>query len=51
MPKRSSEPQTQKTPKGAEIPVPTRGEVYRDLAEIAKGTKPTSARRRRARRQ
>lgn len=29
-------PKTQKTPKGAEIPVPTRGEVYRDLEKVAK---------------
>lgn len=34
MPKR---PKTQKTPKGAEIPVPTRKEVYEALERAAKG--------------
>ena len=40
MPERPSKPKTQKTPKGAKIPVPTRGQVYRDLAEMAKPQKP-----------
>ena len=39
MRKRPPEPETQKTPKGAEIPVPTWGEVYRDLGELAKPRK------------
>ena len=34
-----TKPKTQKTPKGAEIPIPTRGEVYRDLGEMAKPRK------------
>jgi len=37
MPKSSK---TQKTAKGYEIPVPTRGEVNAALAEIAKDAKP-----------
>ena len=45
MPERPTKPKTQKTPKGAEIPVPTRGEVYRDLGELAKGAKPLPTRR------
>ena len=36
---RPTEPETQKTPKGVEIPVPTWGEVYRDLGELAKPRK------------
>lgn len=44
MPKLSK---TQKTPKGVEIPVPTRGEVYRDLAEMAMEAKPVPAKAKR----
>ncbi len=33
-------PKTQRTPKRAKVPVPTRGEVYRNLGEIAKDAKP-----------
>jgi hypothetical protein len=33
--------QTQTTPKGASIPVPTRDEVLRDLAKVAKPAKPS----------
>jgi hypothetical protein len=33
-------PKTQKTAKGYEIPVPTRGEVNSALGEIAKDAKP-----------
>ena len=40
MPERHSEPKTQKTRKWAEIRVPTRGEVYRDLGEMAREAKP-----------
>lgn len=40
MPKPSK---TQKTSKGAEIPVPTRGEVYRDLEKVAKPQKKGAA--------
>lgn len=39
MPERPAKPKTQKTPKGVEIPIPTRGEVYRDLGEMAKPRK------------
>ena len=35
---------TQKTAKGYEIPVPTRGEVDQALVEIAKDAKPQAAR-------
>lgn len=31
-----SEQPTQRTPKGAEIPIPTRGDVFRDLDKAAK---------------
>jgi len=30
-------PKTQTTPKGAEIPIPTRKEVYEALKKVAKG--------------
>ena len=30
------EPQKQRTPKGHEIPVPTRKQVFRDLEKVAK---------------
>lgn len=33
-------PKTQKTAKGYAIPIPTRGEVEKALAEIAKDAKP-----------
>jgi hypothetical protein len=39
---------TQKTAKGYEIPVPTRGEVEKALAEIAKDAKPLPKRKRRS---
>lgn len=39
---------TQKTPKGLEIPIPTRGEFMRDLKKLAKADKPKSPARRRA---
>ncbi|MGC2206932.1 MAG: hypothetical protein WA724_03645 [Candidatus Dormiibacterota bacterium] len=32
-------PKTQKTPKGAEIPIPTRKEVYEALEKVAKPAK------------
>lgn len=34
-----NKPETQETPKGATIPVPTRGEFFRDLAKVAKPRK------------
>jgi hypothetical protein len=34
---------TQKTPKGAEIPVPTRDEFFRDLRKVAPPDKPQQA--------
>jgi hypothetical protein len=37
---KSTKPKTQKTPKGYEIPTPTRKEVFEALAEIAKDAKP-----------
>jgi len=37
---------TQKTPKGHEIPVPTRKQVFRDLEKVAK-KRPSQAGRRR----
>jgi hypothetical protein len=46
MPKSSK---TQKTAKGYEIPIPTRGEVDRALAEIAKDAKPLSPKSKRVR--
>jgi hypothetical protein len=46
MPKSSK---TQKTAKGYEIPVPTRGEVDRALAEIAKDAKPRPPKKKRGR--
>jgi hypothetical protein len=36
MPEDPEEEPTQHTPKGAEIPVPTREEVLRDLRKVAK---------------
>jgi hypothetical protein len=33
--------ETQKTPKGAEIPVPTRKEFYADLDRVVKATAPS----------
>jgi hypothetical protein len=44
-PEEASEP-TQQTPKGHKIPVPTRGQVFRDLEKVAK---PSSKPRRRRR--
>lgn len=45
MSERPSKPKTQKTPKGTKIPVPTRGEVYRDLEKVARDAKPLPPRR------
>ncbi len=45
MPKSSK---TQKTAKGYEIPIPTRGEVEKALAEIAKDAKPLPPKKARA---
>jgi len=39
-----AEKKTQKTPKGKEIPVPTREDVLRDLKKVAKA-KPSTPRR------
>lgn len=36
----NQEPATQHTPKGAEIPIPTKEEVLRDLAKVAKPSRP-----------
>jgi hypothetical protein len=36
---RESEEPAQKTPKGHEIPVPTRKQVFRDLEKVAKAPK------------
>ena len=36
---------TQKTPAGAEIPIPTRGDVFRDLDRAAKPVPPKPSRR------
>ena len=46
MPKRRPS-KTQKTAKGYEIPVPTRGEVDKALAEIAKDAKPLPPKKKR----
>jgi hypothetical protein len=46
MPKSSK---TQKTAKGYEIPIPTRGEVNAALAEIVKDAKPLPPKKKRAR--
>jgi hypothetical protein len=40
MAKTNGKEPTQTTPKGAEIPVPTRRDVLRDLAKTAKPRKP-----------
>lgn len=40
MPKTNGEGPTQETPAGAEIPVPTRDEVFRDLGKVAKPRTP-----------
>lgn len=34
---KSTKPKSQKTPRGAEIPIPTRKEVYEALEKVAKG--------------
>lgn len=36
-------PKIQKTPKGYEIPIPTRKEVYEALEKVAKGSKAAAA--------
>ena len=36
----SEEPEVQRTPGGHEIPVPSRDEVFRDLAKLAKSKRP-----------
>jgi hypothetical protein len=41
---------TQYTPKGHEIPIPTREQVFRDLEKVAKPRKPLPESRRRVRR-
>jgi hypothetical protein len=41
---------TQYTPKGHEIPIPTKEQVFRDLEKVAKPRKPLPASRRRIRR-
>ncbi len=33
---------TQKTPKGHEIPIPKRADVFRDLKKVAKGKRSTA---------
>ncbi len=38
----SEEQSVQWTPEGQEIPVPTRGDVLRDLRKVAKAPEPTS---------
>jgi hypothetical protein len=40
MAKQSEDRPTQKTPKGHEIPVPSREEVLRDLEKVAKPKRP-----------
>jgi hypothetical protein len=40
MPKQKGDEQTQETPGGEEIPIPSREEVFRDLGEAAKPAKP-----------
>jgi hypothetical protein len=42
MPKKNGDEPTQETPKGAEIPIPTREEVFRDLGKVAKPRKDRS---------
>jgi hypothetical protein len=44
-PEEASEP-TQQTLKGHKIPVPTRGQVFRDLKKVAKQSSKPSRRRR-----
>jgi len=41
MPKPNGSEPTQETPAGAEIPIPTRDEVFRDLGKVAKPRKPS----------
>ncbi len=36
MPKKNGDEPTQETPAGAEIPIPTRKDVFRDLGKVAK---------------
>ncbi|MGC1184400.1 MAG: hypothetical protein WBA31_04505 [Candidatus Dormiibacterota bacterium] len=43
-------PKTQKTPKGAEIPIPTRKEVYEALGKLAKAATPLRPKPKRRRR-
>ena len=45
---KSTRPKTQKTPKGAEIPIPTRKEVYEALERVAKDAKPLPLKRKRS---
>jgi hypothetical protein len=40
MPKSNGDHPTQETEQGAEIPIPTREEVFRDLGKVAKPEKP-----------
>jgi hypothetical protein len=42
--------QTQYTPKGHEIPIPTKEQVFRDLEKVAQPRRPAPSRRRRIRR-
>jgi hypothetical protein len=42
MPKTNGDHPTQETKKGAEIPIPTREEVFRDLGKVAKPRKSES---------
>jgi hypothetical protein len=46
---KSTRPKTQKTAKGYEIPVPTRGEVEKALAEIGKDAKPLAPKKKQGR--
>jgi len=39
MPKTNGDHPTQETKQGAEIPIPTREEVFRDLTKVAKSRK------------
>ena len=42
MPKTNGDHPTQETKQGAEIPIPTREEVFRDLGKVAQPRKPES---------